>query len=86
MTFLGAAVWHYKLTDRLNKQDQLIDSERNQIARNAGLLLIGLGLYAVLCGYLAQQTTTANGQIMVMILFVLGTQLAMAGYMYRLRK
>ena len=86
MALLGAAVWRFKLTDLFNRQNQLADIERNQIARNAGLLLISLGLYAVFCGYLAQQTTTINGQIMVMILFVVGAQVAMVGNMYCLRK
>ncbi len=82
LALLGAAVWRFTLTDRFTKNDQLAESEADRVARNAGLLLIGLGLYAVLCGYFAQQTTTANGQIMVMILFVVGAQVAMVVYMY----
>ncbi|MCY7357304.1 MAG: hypothetical protein LH609_07490 [Rudanella sp.] len=82
MALLGAAVWRFKLTDRFAKNNQLTDNESNRMARNASLLLIGLGLYAVLCGYFAQQTSTTNGQIMVMILFVVGAQVALAGYMY----
>jgi hypothetical protein len=86
LALLGVAVWRFNLTDQFTKNNQLTDNEPNRIARNAGLLLIGLGLYAGLCGYLAQQTTTSNGQIMVMILFVIGAQVAMAGYMYWLRR
>lgn len=86
LALLGAAVWRFNLTDRLIKRHDLAVDDPEKMARNAGLLLLGLSLYAVLCGYFAQQTTTKNGQIMVMIVFVVGAQVVMVSYMYWLRK
>jgi len=85
LALLGVAVWRFKLTDRLTKRNNPVVSNPDTLARNAGLFLIGLGIYAVLCGYFAEQTTTKNGQIMVMFLFVLGVQVAMVIYMTRVR-
>ncbi|WP_019987427.1 hypothetical protein [Rudanella lutea] len=86
LALLGLAIWRFKLTSWLSNVNNLDVKDHDGLARFAGIFLIGLGVYAVLCGYLAQQTTTQNGQIGVMILFVLGSQLAIVGYMYGLRK
>jgi len=86
IALLGAAVWQFKLTTWLSNINNLDVTNHAGLARYAGLFLIGLGVYAVLCGYFAQQTTTQSGQIAVMILFVIGAQLSMVGYMYGLRK
>ena len=56
----GAAVWRFNLTGWLNKRSNLAVSNPNKLARNAGLFLNSLGVYAVICGHFAEQATTKN--------------------------